>query len=180
MEQEFIHNILDSITEGVFTVDRNWNITSFNQAAEKITGVNAREAIGRKCFDIFHASICKTGCALKKTITTGNNLLDFRITIRNREDKSVPVSISTAILKNEHGKVIGGVETFRDISAIESLKKELARQYTFKDIISKNHKIQDIFKTLPDIAQSNSSVLIQGASGTGKELFARAIHDLSP
>jgi len=180
MEQKFIHTILDSITEGVFTVDRNWNITSFNRAAEKITGISAREALGRKCSDIFHASICKTGCALKKTITTGKNLLDCRITIKNREDKSVPVSISTAILKNEYGKVVGGVETFRDISAIESLKKELARQYTFKDIISKNHKIQDIFKTLPDIAQSNSSVLIQGASGTGKELFARAIHDLSP
>ena len=71
------------------------------------------------------------------------------------------------------------METFRDLSAIESLKKEIARQYTFKDIISKNHKMQGIFKILPDIALSNSTVLIQGPSGTGKELLAMALHDLS-
>jgi PAS domain S-box-containing protein len=179
MEKEFIHTILDSITEGVFTINSDWKISSFNRAAENITGMSAEEAIGKKCSDVFHASICETGCALKKTITSGKNILDLRITIRNREGKSVPVSISTAILKNERGKVVGGVETFRDLTAIESLKKEIARQYTFKDIISKNHKMQDIFKILPDIATSNSTVLIQGASGTGKELVARAVHDLS-
>jgi PAS domain S-box-containing protein len=179
MEPKFVQTILNSITEGVFTVNADWKITSFNRAAEKITGMPAKDAMGSKCSDVFHASICKTGCALKKTITTGQNILDLAIIIKNREGKSVPVSISTAIIKDEEGQVLGGVETFRDLTAIESLKKELSRQYTFKDIISKNHKIQDIFKILPDIARSDASVLIQGASGTGKELFARAIHDLS-
>jgi transcriptional regulator with PAS, ATPase and Fis domain len=104
----------------------------------------------------------------------------MKIDIKNKQGRIIPVSISTAVLKGWQGKVVGGVETFRDLSAIESLKKEIAQQYTFKDIIGKNHKMQDLFKILPDIAQSNSTVLIQGASGTGKELFARAIHDLSP
>lgn len=179
MKPNFIHTILDSITEGVFTIDSNWKITSFNRAAEKITGMNAEDAIGRNCSEVFHASICKTGCALKKTIATGKDLLDVKIFIKNHKGQSVPVSISTAILKDERGKMVGGVETFRDLSAIESLKKELARQYSFKDIISKNYKIQEIFKILPDIARSKSTVLIQGASGTGKELFASAIHELS-
>jgi len=179
MEPKFVKTILNSITEGVFTIDSSWKITSFNRAAEKITGMPAKEAIGSNCSDVFHASICKTGCALKKTITTGKNILDLPIVIQNREGKPVPVSISTAIIKDEQGQVLGGVETFRDLTAIESLKKQLARQYTFNDIISKNHKIQDIFKTLPDIARSDATVLIQGASGTGKELFASAIHDLS-
>jgi transcriptional regulator with PAS, ATPase and Fis domain len=71
------------------------------------------------------------------------------------------------------------VETFRDLSAIEELKKELSQKYTLGDIISKNHLIQDIFNILPNIAESDSTVLIQGASGTGKELLAKAIHNLS-
>ena len=179
MEQKFIQTIMDSITEGVFTINKNWEITSFNRAAEKITGISSKKAIGKKCYDVFHASICKKGCALKKTITTGKNILDLRIIIKNQEGKSVPVSISTAILKDEYAEVVGGVETFRDLSAIESLKKELARQYTFKDIISKNYKIQEILKILPYIAKSDSTVLILGESGTGKELFAGAIYDLS-
>lgn len=179
MERKFVNTILDSITEGVFTIDSDWKITSFNKAAEKITGTSAEEAVGMKCSNVFHANICKTGCALKKTIATGKNVLDFKIIIKNRQGKSVPVSISTAVLRDERGRVVGGVETFRDLSAIESLKKEIARQYTFKDIISKNHKMQGIFKILPDIALSNSTVLIQGPSGTGKELLAMALHDLS-
>jgi len=71
------------------------------------------------------------------------------------------------------------VETFRDLSTIEELKKELSQKYTLGDIISKNHLIHDIFNILPNVAESDSSVLIQGASGTGKELFAKAIHHLS-
>jgi len=180
MEAPFLYTVLESLTEGVFTVDKDWNITSFNRAAEKITGISRQEAIAKKCWEIFHASICKRGCALKKTINTDGSVLDMKINIKNKQDRTIPVSISTAVLKDWQGKVIGGVETFRDLSAIESLKKEIAQQYTFKDIIGKNHKMQDLFKILPDIAQSNSTVLIQGASGTGKELFARAIHDLSP
>ena len=75
---------------------------------------------------------------------------------------------------------MGGVETFRDLSAIEELKKELEHRHTFRDIVSKSHEMQKLFDILPEIAQSESTVLIEGESGTGKELFARAIHSLSP
>ncbi|MBW1824611.1 MAG: sigma 54-interacting transcriptional regulator, partial [Deltaproteobacteria bacterium] len=93
--------------------------------------------------------------------------------------KTIPVSISTAVLKDKKGKIMGGVETFRDLSSLEELRKEISKQYTFEDIISKDHEVQKIFDVLPDIAESDSTVLIQGASGSGKELFARAIHNLS-
>jgi len=105
--------------------------------------------------------------------------INLPVTILNKEGKKVPISISTAVLKNERGQIIGGVETFRDLSAIEELKKELSQKYTLGDIISKNHQIHEMFNILPDIAESDSTVLIQGASGTGKELFAKAIHNLS-
>ncbi len=171
--------ILDSIADGVFTVDKDWEITSFNRAAERITGITFQKAISQKCFDVFHANICQTACALRETLKTGKEIIDRPVNILNHEGKVIPVSISTAVLKDEKRNIIGGVETFRDLSALEALKKEISRQYSVEDIISKNHKIQEIFDILPDIAESESTVLIHGESGTGKELFARAIHNLS-
>ncbi len=171
--------ILDSIADGVFTIDTDKNITSFNKAAERITGITRKHAIGQKCFDVLHANICQSTCALEKTLKTGKEMIDLPINVLTSKGKTIPVSISTAVLKDKKGKIMGGVETFRDLSSLEELRKEISKQYTFEDIISKDHEVQKIFDVLPDIAESDSTVLIQGASGSGKELFARAIHNLS-
>jgi PAS domain S-box-containing protein len=171
--------ILDSVADGVFTVDENMKITSFNKAAEEITGIKKEDAIGQYCFEVLRANICEKACALKCSLKTGRRTIDKRVTILRSDGKEIPVSISTSILKNEKGKYVGGVESFRDLSTIEELRKEIEKSYTFADIVSKNHKVLEIFNTLPIISQSESTVLIQGASGTGKELFARAVHKLS-
>jgi PAS domain S-box-containing protein len=175
----FFNVILNSIADGVFTTDNEGRITFINKAAEEITGFSSKEAISRFCFDIFRADICQTRCALKETLKTKKEITNLSVTILNKDGKKMPISISTAVLKNEKGQIIGGVETFRDLSTIEELKKELSQKYTLGDIISKNYKIHEIFNILPDIAESDSTVLVQGASGTGKELFAKAIHNLS-
>ena len=172
--------ILDSIADGVFTVDGDWIITSFNRAAERITGVKRIQAIGQKCFDVFRADICQTACALKHSIETGNEIIDRRIDILNDQGQTVPISISTAVLRDKDGQVVGGAETFRDLSDIELLRQEIRSRYTFEDIISQNHDIHQLFEILPDIAASESTVLIEGPTGSGKEIFARAIHNLSP
>ncbi len=176
---KFFHVILNSIADGVFTTDNDGKITFMNKAAEEITGFSSKEAIGRYCFDIFRADICQTRCALKETLKTKKEIINLPATILKKGGQEIPISISTAVLKNEKGQIIGGVETFRDLSTIEELRKELSQKYTLGDIISKNHQIHDIFNILPNIAESDSTVLLQGASGTGKELFAKAIHHLS-
>jgi PAS domain S-box-containing protein len=178
-KSKFFDIILNSVADGVFTIDGESKISFMNEAAERITGYTRKEALGRNCYDIFRADICLTRCALKETIRTKNQIVNLPITIINREGKEIPISISTAVLKDEKGRIIGGVETFRDLSMIESLRKELSQRYSLEDIIRKNHLIQYIFIILPDIAKSDCTVLIQGASGTGKELFAKAIHHLS-
>lgn len=171
--------ILDSIADGVFTVDRDWKITSFNRAAEEITGISREDAIGQRCCDVFHASICESSCALKDSIATGRPQMNRAVYIIDADGNRVPISISAAVLKNRQGEIIGGVETFRDLSALEELRRELEKKYSFQDIISKNSEMLKIFDILPGIAESDSTVLIEGESGTGKELIARAVHNLS-
>ena len=171
--------ILDSIADGVFTVDMDFRITSINRAATEILGITEDEAIGRLCFEIFHASICEHSCALKETMNTGRNIINKTVYIVNSKGEKVPITVSTALLKNEDWGIIGGVETFRDISAIENLRKEIEAGYTLDDIISKSREFRDLFAIMPDIAASDSTVLIEGPSGTGKELVARGIHNLS-
>ncbi|NOZ63160.1 MAG: PAS domain-containing protein [Calditrichaeota bacterium] len=175
------HNeiILDSIADGVFTVDCDWRITSFNKAAEGITGVSKKEALGSICRDVFHSNVCDSQCVLKQSIKENRYIRNKSIYIVNAKGEQVPITISAAPLKDESGKIIGGVESFRDVSEIVELRKKLEKKYYFQDIISKSAGIQKIFSILPDIAVSDSTVLIRGESGTGKELFAQAIHNLS-
>lgn len=172
--------ILDSIADGVFTVDSQWRITSFNKAAEKITGIVAKEALGRHCWDVFRANICESNCSLRQTMETGEQIVNRPVFIVNSKGERVPLSISTAILRDERGRVIGGVETFRDLTMVEELRKELEARRSFFDIISKNPEMHRLFWMLEQVAERDTTVLLLGESGTGKELFAKAIHSLSP
>jgi|LGOV01.1.fsa_nt_gb PAS domain S-box-containing protein len=82
--------ILDSITEGVFTVDRNWHITSFNRVAETITGIPRDMAIGQPCKDILRANICERNCALRETIDTGKLIVGKAAAIVDRDGNRRP------------------------------------------------------------------------------------------
>ncbi len=179
MESNEQNVILDSIREGVFTVDMDWRITSFNRAAEEISGIERQEAIGRHCRDVLRAEVCETGCTLRQTMETGEPIMNRTVHIIDAQGQKRTIAISTALLKNTGGKVIGGVETFRDMSTVEQLRKEIKGRYSCEDIISQSHRMQNLFAIMPNIAESNTTVLIEGESGTGKELFARAIHNMS-
>ena len=172
--------ILDSVNEGVFTVDLDWRITAFNKAAERITGVSREVAIGSPCCEVFRANICETNCALRRTMTSGRPIVNATAHIVNQQGHRIPIRISTALLRDNDGAVVGGVETFQDLTVVEQLQKELQAKYTFEDIIGRSPAMMRLFESLPQIAASTSTVLIEGPSGTGKELFARAIHNLSP
>jgi PAS domain S-box-containing protein len=175
----FFGIILNSVADGVFTVDSERRITSFNRAAERITGVSERRAVGRPCASVFHADLCENGCALLQTLQTGQEVIDVRARILGPDGRSIPISLSTAVLRDTDGTVLGAVETFRDLSAIEQLRREINHQYAFEDIVAKSKAFHRIFSILPDIAESDTTVLIEGSSGSGKELVARAVHNLS-
>jgi PAS domain S-box-containing protein len=171
--------ILDSVNDGILTIGLDYKITYINRAAANILAIDAPEAVGQKCFDVFHANICESACIVKEILKDQKTIVDRKIYIVNANGEKVPVLVSCSLMYNDKNEVSGFVETFRDISELTRLKKVIEAKYSFEDIISKNSNMQDLFKIMPDIAESDSSVLIQGKTGTGKELIARALHNLS-
>ncbi|HBH86613.1 MAG TPA: Fis family transcriptional regulator [Syntrophaceae bacterium] len=173
--------ILESMTDGVFTVDLQRRInTYFNRAAEEITGFTFQEAVNQFCFDILRSNTCQSNCPLERTLRTGEPVFNHPAVIINQSGKEIAVNVTTALIRNHRGDVVGAVEIFRDLSMIETLRKAVAGRYSMGDMISKNPRMQEIFDILPDVAESDSTLLIQGPSGSGKGLLARAVHDLSP
>jgi PAS domain S-box-containing protein len=172
--------IFESISDGVFTVDPEWRITSFNRAAEEITGVPRKEAIGRRCSEVFRSSMCGAACALQQTLKTGKAIIGKSGYIINADGDRIPISISTAVLRDAEGRLAGGAETFRDLSEVEALRRELEEKFRVGDLSSRSPLMQRVFEVLLAVAASPSTVLILGETGTGKELVARTIHSLSP
>jgi PAS domain S-box-containing protein len=172
--------ILDSINEGVFTIDLDWRVTSFNRAAEKITGIRREVAIGHRCSEVFRANICQDACVMHGVLTTGEPAVNASVFVVDAWGARIPIKVSAAVLHDVDGRVIGGVETFQDLRQVEELRKKLEDKHTFADIVGKSAAITRLFDVLPQISDSDTTVLIHGASGTGKELVARAIHTLSP
>lgn len=170
--------ILESISDGVFTIDNEWRITYFNSAAEKITGILRDQAIGLSCCEVFKSNMCESHCPLRHTFTTKENVREQRGYIVNLMGQRVKVSVSSAILYDSQGNRIGGVETFRDISAIEHLRSlgAFKREGT---MVTKSETMRKILHIVPTVARSASTVLITGESGSGKEVMARSIHSLS-
>jgi len=171
--------ILESISDGVFTVDREWKVTSFNRSAETITGIPREEALGCYCSDVFRSSLCGEECPLHQTLKSGRPQIGKSAFFINSEGERIPISISTAVLRNDMGEIIGGAETFRDLSEVEALHQELEERYCLGDLVSHSPRMRKLFEILPAVAASSSIVLILGETGTGKEVMARAVHQHS-
>ncbi len=178
-DNRYVPLILDAIEQGVFTVDESTRITSFNRAAQLITGYRPEEAVGQQCAEIFRTNLCSGICPLKQSMGERESMRRQQVRIQTRDGRSVPILVSTSPLVSPDGALIGGVEMFRDISGMEAMQRKLDGHYEFEDIISKNPEMQRIFTTLPLIADANTTVLVTGDSGTGKELVARALHNQS-
>ena len=122
--------ILDSISEGVFTVDSEFRTSSFNAEAEAITGFSRQQALGHKCYEVLRASICQGGCALRKSLETGEPQRNVRVTVLNPEMQAIPICVSSAVLRDQEGSMIGGVEIFRAVAEVEALRMAGVRAWS--------------------------------------------------
>jgi len=172
--------ILDNVADGIVTVDKEGSVAWFNRAAEQITGFSKEEVLGKPCRSVLQTDLCGTdACPLEQTLRHHRNVANLEVVITNKWGRQVPVSVSTAPIKDKEGKILGAVETFRDLSVIKAYQLEAEERYSFKNIVTNNTRMLSILHHLRDLALSDSPVLLSGESGTGKELLARAIRELS-
>lgn len=172
-------DILDSLGEGVITVDKDFRVTFFNRAAEIITGYKRDEVSGRLCKLVFDCELCETKCPIGLVLETNQNIYDFSSNILLKDGSRKSIKLNAAILKNGDGIPTGGVISFRDLSEIEAIKEDRKSMTTFYGIIGHSKAMQQIFELIKEISESDAAVLVQGESGTGKEMIANAIQATS-
>lgn len=176
----FITQVLDSLALGIFTVDGDWNIRFFNKEAERITGFRREEALGRKCYEVFYTTNCNERCQLQRAIRDGHPIRCTRLDILDKAGRRLPVEITAAPLMDASGAVIGGVESFLDVSEKFALHRQAARAGALDAFVGRDESVQKLFETLTMAAGTEAPILILGETGTGKDLLARAAHSLSP
>jgi PAS domain S-box-containing protein len=126
--KELLEDIIDSMEGGVLTVDRNMRITTFNHAAEEISGFRREEVLNQECRQILKGDFCKNDCPVKKTIETGETFFGYEVMITNKEGKKIPVNITTSALRSRNNEVIGAVENFRDLTKHKGLWGKLREE----------------------------------------------------
>ena len=172
-------HILDSIGEGVFTVDKDFRINFFNKSAERITGKNREDVIGHFCKHIFRSEVCFTDCPIALVLKTKKNIFDFESKIQCKAGSMKPIKLNAAVLYNENDEPTGGIISFRDLSEFETIGLNLQSESQFHGIIGHSKQMRDIFQLIEEIAETDAPVFVHGESGTGKELVANAIQKLS-
>ncbi|GAB4299691.1 MAG: sigma 54-interacting transcriptional regulator [Ignavibacteriaceae bacterium] len=168
--------VLNSIAEGVITVDKNFKINFANNAVETITGYTKDEITGQFCKYVLKCELCSTKCPIAIVLETGKDLFDYPSVIEIKSGMKKPVKLNAAILKNSDNEPVGGVISFRDLSEMEKIRLETEKVSDFRGIIGHSKPMQEIFTLIQDISDSDATILILGESGTGKEMIANAIH----
>jgi PAS domain S-box-containing protein len=126
--KEFLNSILASMQGGLFTIDKDARITSFNRSAERITGYKREEVLNKKCYNILRSNLCEGKCRLKGTLETGESIFNYDATIRNKAGKVIPVNVTTSALRSVDDEIIGALEIFRDESERERLWEKLREE----------------------------------------------------
>lgn len=177
---ELVELMFDCTSDGVFAIDSEMRIMAFNRAAEISLGVSRDQVIGKQCRQVIRSNICHESCAMTCTLESGDPVVNLPVVLLDARDRRIPATLSSAALKDRTGRVIGSVGTFRDLTRVKELLRTVEPDHPFANIVSDDRHMTHIFDILPTIAGSESSVLVHGETGTGKNLIARAIHNLSP
>ena len=182
----FINRIIDSMADGVFTMDATGRISSWNPSMERISGYTAKEALGRTC-QLLQCSHC-FGKACPANINKCKIMEKAfpeakECRLRHKNGYDVSVIKNASVVKDDDDKVIGIVETVTDLTELNQAQKKaeeavlrLGEIHRMDNIIGRSRAMQQVFAAISAAAASEATILIQGESGTGKELVAGAIH----
>ncbi len=179
MEEQKTDTILNSLAEGVITVDKEFKITFINEAASLMTGFQKDEVVGKICKNVFKSEYCSENCPIARILKFGKSIFDYDSQIECKNSTPIPIRLNAALLKDEKDNPAGGVITFRDLSILKKIEGMLKQESNFHGMISNSKSMKEIFTLIEQISDSDAPVLITGETGTGKELIANAIQTLS-
>ena len=186
MNDRFVQLLLESLGDGVFTLDSQGCITSWNPAMERIAGYGEQDIIGKRCGILCFSQCFGRRCPADPSecgIYQSGKVEPTECYLRHKDGRSVPVIKSARVIREADDTIVGIVEAVTDLTelnkakaGIEEASHRLAERYQYANIIGKSHVMQQVFASIKAAASSEATVLIQGESGTGKELVAGAIH----
>ncbi|MCG6911192.1 MAG: sigma 54-interacting transcriptional regulator [Deltaproteobacteria bacterium] len=178
-EERTLKVILDNLDVGIFTVNRGGLITFFNNEAEKISGYNRRQVLGKPCSTLFGGQVTDDMCLFRESLEKGWMNKPRQGEIVTQDGEAVPIRTNYIALKNEKGAIIGGLATFHDLTLVRQLDQAMHDRYTFHDMIGKSQAMQKVFEKVEIVADADATILIEGPTGTGKDLLAKVIHHAS-
>jgi PAS domain S-box-containing protein len=178
-EERSMKLILDSLDVGIFTVNRDGYITFFNKEVETLSGYQREEVLGTHYTKIFREEKKKQYGRMVQDIQEKRISMDHRVYMATRDGGAIPVRSHTMALKNEKGNTVGGLATLHDLTLCNQLEQALSDRYTFHDMIGRDPGMRNIFEKVGVVAETEATVLIEGSTGTGKDLLSRVIHSAS-
>ncbi|MFC1814183.1 sigma 54-interacting transcriptional regulator [Thermodesulfobacteriota bacterium] len=178
-EERSLKIILDNLDIGIFTVNRGGHITFFNTAAEMITGYNRRQVLGTPCSSLFGGDESKDLVLFMESIADGKARTNRQGEMPTSEGETIPIRAEYLPLQNDQGEIVGGLATLQDLTLAQQLDQVISDRYTFQNMVGKDPSMQKIFEMARMVAASDATLLIEGSTGTGKDLLAKVIHSAS-
>lgn len=168
--------IFRSVKDAIITVDPDQRVIEANASTENICGISAADLVGNKFPDCLNT--CNKSCkvVLLQALSQKRSTREFQMECGLEKRHHQIVSVSSSPLLDSEGNFMGAVLVIRDITLIQDLEKKLISRHKYQNIIGKNNKMQEIYALIEKLADLQTTVLVTGSSGTGKELIARALH----
>ncbi len=179
MTKEDLQVILDSLTEGIVIIDDAGCVVGINRAACEILEVEPGQAVQAGCPCILGEEICASGSVLRTSIRERRAIKNFETQIEVPSGRRKVLSMDTAVLRGGGDAARGGVVLLRDVTELAALRRDVGRQNRLHNIVGKSKAMREVFRMIEELADSEATVLIEGETGTGKELVSRAIHHRS-
>src|SRR3990172_3076420 len=167
--ERMLEAVLDHISDGVLTYDRDLNITGVNKAAQEILGYPAEEIVGKTCTDVFRCGVCEPGCGFSIALASQQPSVNSTVRIHTADGRERLAMIQTAPIQDGNGRMEGVVVTFKDVTDQTEPQN--------RSFVTESPRMRQILIFIRKVASSEaSSILIEGESGTGKDLIAKTIH----
>ncbi|MBC8247947.1 MAG: sigma 54-interacting transcriptional regulator, partial [Deltaproteobacteria bacterium] len=176
---ENLERILENLKEGIIAHDLNRRIFYFNREAERITGHRRENVLGKDCHEVFQHPFCGDHCTFdaKTPPAMEQDEYSTRMTAKNGRIRRLDVSITR--IDDRHGRFIGVLTSFRDVTDLLDLKLKTGHLEQFSNMVGRDSKMLQVYQQIRDVADYDYPVNILGETGTGKELVATAIHNES-